>query len=357
MLTRVQKNLIDRIVNITKDYRQAEGYPISHQRVEKWVSQFHQKDRGIVLQETGSMLHHCYFSKRRIAKYILHSFEKLRKLKNHTSICDLMDNSVLLRTQAKDKSQTRIIEDIIGEVLQYKYNYNIESCGTKSKVNLIYIDDVLCTGNTFYRDLKGLVSSSSTLKKKLQQGDMHFYVFYCYLIKEQFEKKLYQLNRNTLPEMSNYITHSSFLLVNRHDLVRPVESKTPVPSKVQEYMQFIKGYADKVAMEGGYNSYSPMFYRSPQHNVPYRFYTNKLDGQRYENILLEMGVDILRRGSIRNFNMKPLGYSLPSYKDFGLGVLAFTWRNVPNNAPLVFWYSSNGFFPLFEKNATSSNYE
>jgi hypothetical protein len=46
--------------------------------------------------------------------------------------------------------------------------------------------------------------------------------------------------------------------------------------------------------------------------------------------------------------MRALGYSLPSLKDFGFGALCFTWRNVPNNAPLVFWYSGGGFTPLFK---------
>jgi hypothetical protein len=48
-----------------------------------------------------------------------------------------------------------------------------------------------------------------------------------------------------------------------------------------------------------------------------------------------------------------LGFSLPAYKDFGFGTLCFTWRNIANNTPLVFWYKNKDFMPLFEKNQTS----
>ena len=37
-----------------------------------------------------------------------------------------------------------------------------------------------------------------------------------------------------------------------------------------------------------------------------------------------------------------------SLKNFGFGALCFTWRNIPNNTPLVLWYSYGGFTPLFK---------
>ena len=76
-----------------------------------------------------------------------------------------------------------------------------------------------------------------------------------------------------------------------------------------------------------------------------QFKTNRL-----ERIFLEKGIEILdNTESKAKQQMRALGYSLPSYKDFGFGALCFTWRNVPNNTPLVFWYAGGGFYPLFEK--------
>lgn len=67
-----------------------------------------------------------------------------------------------------------------------------------------------------------------------------------------------------------------------------------------------------------------------------------------ENAFLQKGIEILRNANPINKNMRALGYSIPALKNFGFGALCFTWRNVPNNAPLVFWYSGGGFTPLFK---------
>ena len=62
---------------------------------------------------------------------------------------------------------------------------------------------------------------------------------------------------------------------------------------------------------------------------------------------LRKGIEILEHTNVNNKNMRALGYSIPSLKNFGFGALCFTWRNVPNNTPLVFWYAGGGFTPLF----------
>ena len=99
------------------------------------------------------------------------------------------------------------------------------------------------------------------------------------------------------------------------------------------------------------NKYSSdeAFYR-PQ-NIPNNeeFFSSQENRIRYENILLKKGIEILKSSNPTKHNIRPLGYSLPSIRDFGFGTLCFTWRNVPNNTPLVFWYSKGDFMPLFPK--------
>jgi hypothetical protein len=48
-------------------------------------------------------------------------------------------------------------------------------------------------------------------------------------------------------------------------------------------------------------------------------------------------------------NIRPLGLINPTYRTFGLGTHFFTWRNIPNNSPLVFWWEVPGhnWIPLF----------
>ena len=44
---------------------------------------------------------------------------------------------------------------------------------------------------------------------------------------------------------------------------------------------------------------------------------------------------------------KPLGYGLYTDMSFGFGTFIFTWRNVPFNVPLIFWYPHHDWTPLF----------
>ena len=91
------------------------------------------------------------------------------------------------------------------------------------------------------------------------------------------------------------------------------------------------------------------YYRTNDIPQNEEFFTTPENRIRYENIILLKGIEILENSVTSKPNIRALGYSLPSIKDFGFGTLCFTWRNVPNNTPLVFWYSHGGFTPLFPK--------
>ena len=68
------------------------------------------------------------------------------------------------------------------------------------------------------------------------------------------------------------------------------------------------------------------------------------------NGLIEKGIDIINmiQGDVKP-NIRPLGLINPNYKIFGLGTHFFTWRNIPNNSPLVYWWEVSGhnWKPLF----------
>ncbi len=82
------------------------------------------------------------------------------------------------------------------------------------------------------------------------------------------------------------------------------------------------------------------------------FFTSIANRKRLEDIFLHRGITILNSANVSKPNIRALGYSLPTHKNFGFGALCFTWRNVANNCPIVFWYSGGGFIPLFVKHQT-----
>jgi hypothetical protein len=118
--------------------------------------------------------------------------------------------------------------------------------------------------------------------------------------------------------------------------------KAKIVEQVDEYMQ-------------KYNSTSnEEFYRIVGNPQSENLFTSPENRNRFENILLSKGVEILQLANVQVKNIRALGFSLPSQKSFGFGTLCFTWRNIANNTPLVFWYAGGGFFPLFVKNQTNN---
>lgn len=98
------------------------------------------------------------------------------------------------------------------------------------------------------------------------------------------------------------------------------------------------------------SKYEDYAYRSENTPKFERFFTSSESRIKFENIITEKGIDIINmiKGPV-NGNIRPLGIINPSYKIFGLGTHFFTWRNIPNNTPLIYWWEVRGhdWKPLF----------
>lgn len=144
-----------------------------------------------------------------------------------------------------------------------------------------------------------------------------------------------------LIEIENGVSQSSNI-----DLIFPLEEGQT--DRVKEYQAEITNRVDQRANEKGWKTGPNEFYRPLDLPTNEGFFTTAENRKIVENAFLQKGIQILDNTNSQIPNIRALGYSLPSLKDFGFGALCFTWRNVPNNAPLVFWYSGGGFTPLFK---------
>ena len=98
------------------------------------------------------------------------------------------------------------------------------------------------------------------------------------------------------------------------------------------------------------SKYEDYAYRKSHNPVNEIFFTSSENRIIYENLILQKGISIIEmiQGE-KKPNLRPLGLINPNYKTFGLGTHFFTWRNIPNNSPLVFWWEVQGhnWLPLF----------
>lgn len=352
------ENLIKKVFELIKDYRSDENdvrVIVTENRIKQWVGQFEEKDREFILEELSNIFAKRYISKDKAKLFLKNLIEKLSKQNDYQNVKDFLDNALFLDVQPKGKSQ-KVLLKLLQEIIEIEYEYKLSDCGKSSKRHILYIDDILATGNTLFQDINKWVqldfSEGVTNLEALKNHKTKLIFAFLFTHKKNVEKKENEFARKIDRDFKQFYrivkgieSDNTTTPESKCDFVFPLENGQP--ESVREYQQRIADNVDKYTI-GKYNSSSTdSFYRGvnmPKVEILYSSPENRI---RFENIMLTKGIEILKDVDISKQNIRALGFSLPSQKDFGFGTLYFTWRNVPNNAPLVFWYSANKNFPLF----------
>ena len=353
-----QNSLIESIFATIEDYRADENNQVGRMttdRIRNWINQFEDDQKVPILEELDNIFKKRYWSKSKVKDFLYQVIQVLTKDFMFNNANDFLKNSDFLNLQPQGKSQ-RIMLSIFDELIQEKYGLSLADCGTISKKYSIYIDDILCTGLTLISDTKDWsekeFSTRKTNKQAVADGSTVLVFAYVFIHEKNYHKKKAEMRFKISNEISNNhkmyrrseiengIGHSSKI-----DLIYPLGVMQP--QSVIDYKNQLIELVDNHTQQ--YNTTSPEeFYRPAGLPTTEQFFTSAQNRVIVENAFLQKGIEILQNANPNNRNMRALGYSIPSFKNFGFGALCFTWRNVPNNAPLVFWYSGGGFTPLFK---------
>ncbi len=356
------EQLINDIYEIVKDYRADENLPnvkMTEQRVRRWIEQFDEADRIFILTELKNILQKRYCSKQFIKDFLKEAIDVLHKHYSYTTASDFLSETIFLDLQRPNKSQPTLLK-LMKEVLQEQFQFDMDNCGIRQKKNYIYLDDVLCTGNTLFQDIRTWVntndSDGQTYLSKLQAGNTRLIFLYLFIHETNYHKKRAQFRYQVAQNFDNcYILFRKFEIENgvgtKLEVVMPTNENQP--DIVTQYQQRIEEKVNAYCDGKNINHPNPEFYRPSNQPTTEQFFTSPINRKRFEDILLQRGISILNAATVNLPNLRALGYSLPSLKNFGFGTLCITWRNVPNNCPIVFWYSGGGFFPLFVKHQTN----
>lgn len=351
------EQLINSIYQTLEDYRADENSPVPRmtaERIRNWINQFDNELRIPILTELDNIFKKRYCSKSKVKDFLDQVIQVLTKDFAFKSATEFLKNSDFLNLQPEGKSQ-RIMLSLLDELIQEKYELSLADCGTTSKKYSIYIDDILCTGLTLISDIKDWAKQSFSLNKTNAEAvadNSTILVFaYVFLHKKNYLKKVFEMKKKISDEIST--KHKMYRLISiendlnttsKLDFIYPIEEGQT--DRVTSYKNEIANKVD--AHVNGRWSTKEEFYRPPNLPTKEDFFSTSENRIIIENAFLQKGIEILDTANSQIPNMRALGYSLPALKDFGFGALCFTWRNVPNNAPLVFWYSGGGFTPLFK---------
>jgi hypothetical protein len=335
------EKIAQEIITIIGDYRNDDGIQMTAQNIIDWASQFGAKEQLFILEELKEIFKKRYISKMKAEQFLKFAIQKLAVIYDYSSPKSFLENSVFLDLQKEGKSQKDMLK-MLETIIKAQYGMSLSDCGSVSSNNYIYLDDIMCTGNTVYFDLKNWLEQEEKGKSNLSKimvknaNIICLYIFTHHLNTDKLRWRFYYSH----PQF-NLKIHS---LVKVDNDYRQPGSKLDVIFPIQDNQaKIVPDYFESLDtnVEGVFrHKNEPLletFFSSPENRV------------KFENFLLVKGLEILNSVSVQKKNIRPLGFTLPSHKTFGFGTLCFTWRNVPNNTPLVFWYLSPIWQPLFEK--------
>ncbi|WP_130308224.1 phosphoribosyltransferase-like protein [Ancylomarina subtilis] len=352
------EKIVEEIFQEINDYRVEDNHEIKSENIITWVNQFDEKDREFILSEMLNIFKNRYCTKKEGISFLKQTIDYLTDYFKYDNTNDFLNETEFLSLQENGKSQMKFLE-LLKKVLKDDYSYDYETRNIKTIKNYLYIDDILCTGNTLFQDINEWLLEDLNGKTRYQvikDNNSRIVFSYIFLHQKNYFKKIYQLKYKFGSEIGDFLTmirwvgidNASNKSFSKCQIVKPI--KEHVSENVSEYKDQVVSAVDEY-VNGKYETEDD-FYRESTVPIKEDFFTSKENRIRFENIVLEKGIEILKNtGNVNNQQMRALGYSLPSHKDFGFGALCFTWRNVPNNTPLVFWYSGGGFIPLFEKHS------
>lgn len=341
--------LANNIYEIIKDYRNHDGIYITPDYIIEWASQF-DDDTLLVLTELNKILPETYISRDKAKKNLLAHLMAYLKLYSYTNITTFLIDTHFIDCQLAHKSQPAILnllEEVLNETFQESYKKYIDY----PKKNYIYFDDVLASGSTIGRHCVEFLTSKDdnkvTFAQKLENNEINLSISVFCMHVWGFEFQKFRISKT--PTLSdkiskkinwfwNYEIQNHAKLNNQSlNIARPIKLAN---TKINSYLEGLDATKhEDFAFRRANTPAKEMFFTTPENRV------------HFENLLVEKGIDIINmiQGEVKP-NLRPLGLINPTYKIFGLGTHFFTWRNIPNNSPLVYWWEVNGhdWKPLFK---------
>lgn len=340
------EELAENIYEVIKDYRNHDNVFITEQYIIEWAEQF-EEDKVLVLTELNKIINETYVSREKAKDYVHNRILDYLKLYGYSNIAVFLMETEFIDVQQVHKSQPAILK-LLEEVLDEKFQESYLKYKVYPKVNYVYFDDILASGSTIGRDLITFLnrtdSSGKKFAQKVQDSEIKVSIsifclhtwgfeFQKFRIMKLFgEKVIKRINWSWNYEIQNHAKFNNQKL----NLAKPVKGTSLK----------INGYLENLSA----TKYEDYAYRKANTPMTEQFFTSADERIKFENTLTEKGIDIINmiQGEVKT-NIRPLGMINPQYKIFGLGTHFFTWRNIPNNSPLVYWWEVPGhnWKPLF----------
>ena len=332
----MNEDLLKKISLIIKDYRAEElGSALDKQHVKKWIDQFDEKNREIILKETAHILQNWYFDEKQFESFFDEVLSFLCK-KYSISEIELIRKTVFLSTQEQCKSQTRMLNKL-KKIIIDRYGITIISTVDASYQIFVYLDDGLFTGAKARREISsimtylpagasiyafymigattGLKYSMEELKKEADKHSLSFDMF------RMNELQNARRERNEYENGNKTINISS-----THSCLWPLEEVDEI-NCISEYIS--------TSVEPHENKEKYLF-RQSYWKEDKGIFTSTKNRSIVEKEFLIKGIELAKYSN--NKGLYPLGFN--AWPSLGFGSFCATYMNISNTCPLVLWWGN-----------------
>lgn len=321
-----RRALLDSIARTIQDYRDGIlPQPITD-HVERWVQQFDADVQVPILQEVRHVLQQTYFSKKRVMDFLRNLIYAENLAGNNPQ--EFWRSANFLNIQGGGNSQRDMLA-LFSEVLRSEFGFGIEACGRHNDV-FIYLDDGIFTGNRVRYDLEKWIRNDASAKAKVHVVCIALHRGGYYYANQKIREAIRAAGKDIditwgrAIELEDRKAYSG-----SSDVLRP----TSIPDD-----QAVKAYVAGMQHE-------PTLRRAGNPGVAGLFSSDEAK-ILLEQEFLKAGVRIRQMCPNLTVYHRPLGYT--KLETLGFGSLIVTYRNCPNNAPLVFWVD-DPWYPLFPR--------
>lgn len=320
-----RNRLLRSIATTIEDYQAGTLPTPTPEHVEKWVSQFNQASQLPILSEINHVLEKTYFSKIRMRGI-------LRGLIHHPGWTAGNPHAFwrqmnFLNMQPRGNSQRELLA-IFDKRLNKECGFSINDCAQGNK--FFYLDDGLFSGGRIGTDLENWIIGQAPQNAELMIAVIALHTQGHYFTDRSLKSVITRSGKNISLSWAHYIAIEDGLFkVDYSDVLRPT---TPGADPA------VTAY---IAQLG-----KPQTWRTGTSVGPKQFFSSNEGREVLEQEFLKKGVEVRAMCPYLNVHQRPLGNT--TMRTFGFGTLFATYRNCPNNAPLVLW-AGDPWYPLLPR--------
>lgn len=302
------------------DYRAGEIATPSAAHVERWVEQFNPSVQDPILHELHHVLSKTYISRNVAVKF-------LTGLCSHSDFSASWKDTNFLNIQRGGSSQREMLA-LFSECLHGSTGLTVAECGSKSGP-YVYIDDVVFTGSRVRNDLTAWIKTAPS-GAKLHVITIAYHSYGKWDADRKLQKacsdagKSIEIHWWRARELENRLAYK-----DNSDVFWP----SSLPNDADT-----AAYAASITRE--------IKYRAGSSCGALAHFSSAASRHLLEQELLKGGVRVRNMCPHLQTFQRPLGFS--NLETLGFGATIVTFRNCPNNCPLVFW-ANDPWYPLFPR--------